>query len=111
MADDENQVDEQAEEERRRVDRTVIRRVGDQLQVGPGQGDSDDRDGQRDGGGEMGECEPPAGEDDPDDVADRGGCACVCAAHELAAEGPQCEVGHAERREARAERAVAAGLA
>jgi len=76
----------------------------DQLQAGPGERDPDDRDRRRDGRGEVREREPPAGEDDPDDVADRGRRPGVLAAHELPAEGPQREVRDPERRQTERDR-------
>src|SRR5687768_2078037 len=44
----------------------------DQLEVRDSQRDSDDRDAQQDSGGNVSQRKPPAGDDDPDDIAEEG---------------------------------------
>src|SRR4029453_8609599 len=44
----------------------------DQLEVGDRKRDPDDRDAEQDSGGNVGERKPPAGDNDPDDIAEEG---------------------------------------
>ena len=72
----------------------------DQLEVGDAQRDADDRDAQGDAGDDVAEGQPPAGEDQPQHVADAGGRARVAAVDGGVAEGPEGVDADAERGDA-----------
>jgi MFS family permease len=65
----------------------------DQLEVRPCERDADDGDGQRDAGDEVAEREPPAGQDEPEDVADERRRTGILTLHHCPPERPQ----HVER--------------
>ncbi len=71
----------------------------DDLEIGQAQRDADDREAQRDAGGQVAQGQPPAEQDDPDDVADHGAQPGVPAHLDRAAERPQHVAGDAERRD------------
>ena len=66
----------------------------DQLEVGQAERDPDDRDAHHDPAEQVAERQPPAGEDDPDDVADHRARARAGLADERAPERPQAEERH-----------------
>src|SRR3954451_15357266 len=64
---------------------------GNELEVRQTERDSDNRDAHQDAGDDVADGEPPAGENEPDDVPDDGARAGVCTLDERAAEWPQAE--------------------
>src|SRR5699024_5007933 len=68
----------------------------DQLEVRPGQRDADDRDRLREGGGHVAQRQPPAGDHEPDHVAQRAAGPAAAGVDHLAAEGPDHEARDAE---------------
>src|SRR4051812_24865299 len=71
-----------------------------QLEVGQPEWNSDDREAEQHTGDQVAECQPPAAEDEPQDVADRRTGAGVRSADHCPAERPQGEYPDPQRRDA-----------